>query len=135
MLTLIIAGIVIYLIYKACTGNDAPKVPDEKKSAVLVTKRMQLSGGERPKMIYYLTFELEDGSRTELPVTGEVYGSLAEGDRGELTANWSRFVSFARNESRYSAADPNKAVHKCPACGATYVGTRCEYCGTLWVEQ
>ena len=135
MLTFIIIGLMIFAVYIACSKNAAPRVPDEEKSAVIVTKRMLISGGERASTIYYSTFELGDGSRRELPVSGEVYGRIAEGDRGVLRLGGGRFVSFGRNESRYSLEDPNKAVHKCPACGATYRGVRCEYCDTLWVEE
>ena len=46
---------------------------------------------------YYVTFQLENGQRKELQVRGTVYGQLAEGDRGKLTWQGTRFVDFERS--------------------------------------
>lgn len=45
---------------------------------------------------YYATFEVESGSRMELAVSGEEYGMLAEGDRGRLTFQGTRYKGFER---------------------------------------
>ena len=45
---------------------------------------------------YYATFEVESGSRIELAVRGEEYGMLAEGDRGRLTFQGTRYQGFER---------------------------------------
>ena len=45
---------------------------------------------------YYDTFEVESGSRMELAVSGEEYGMLAEGDRGRLTFQGTRYKGFER---------------------------------------
>jgi hypothetical protein len=45
---------------------------------------------------YYVTFETKDGTRTELSVSGEEYGLLAEGDRGRLHVQGTRFLGFDR---------------------------------------
>lgn len=45
---------------------------------------------------YYATFQVESGDRMELPVSGEQYGMLAEGDMGKLTFQGTRFLSFER---------------------------------------
>ncbi|MBQ9082840.1 MAG: DUF2500 domain-containing protein [Clostridia bacterium] len=53
---------------------------------------------------YYATFEVESGDRMELHLMGSEYGLLVEGDEGFLTFQGSRFVSFERSASGYSAA-------------------------------
>ena len=45
---------------------------------------------------YYVTFQVESGDRMELQMTGSEYGMLAEGDRGRLTFQGTRYVSFER---------------------------------------
>ena len=132
-------AILIFVICKAVikySGEAAPGARSgaNEANAVVCAKRMDISGGERTSVHYYVTFEMEDASRLELPVKGFEYGRLAEGDRGVLRVAGGRFAGFVRNESRFSAADPEKAAHRCPACGAAYTGRVCEYCDTPWVE-
>ena len=45
---------------------------------------------------YYATFEFESGDRMEFALSGEEYGLLAEGDRGKLTFQGTRYLSFER---------------------------------------
>ena len=45
---------------------------------------------------YYATFQVESGDRMELSVTGTEYGLLAEGDRGKLTFQGTRYLGFER---------------------------------------
>ena len=45
---------------------------------------------------YYATFQVESGDRMELPMRGTDYGMLAEGDRGRLTFQGTRFLGFER---------------------------------------
>ncbi|WP_010677843.1 DUF2500 domain-containing protein [Bacillus timonensis] len=45
---------------------------------------------------YYVTFEFESGDRTEFKVSGSEYGQLAEGDRGKLTFQGTRYLGFER---------------------------------------
>ena len=45
---------------------------------------------------YYATFQVESGDRMELAVSGAEYGMLAEGDRGMLTFQGTRFLNFRR---------------------------------------
>ena len=45
---------------------------------------------------YYVAFQVESGDRMELQMTGPEYGMLAEGDRGRLTFQGTRYVSFER---------------------------------------
>ena len=48
---------------------------------------------------YYVTFQVESGDRMEFEVSDMEYGMLAEGDRGMLTFQGTRYLSFQRNES------------------------------------
>lgn len=45
---------------------------------------------------YYATFQVESGDRMEIAVSGAEYGMLAEGDRGMLTFQGTRYLSFRR---------------------------------------
>lgn len=45
----------------------------------------------------YLTFQVDSGDRMELPVSGQQYGLLMEGDRGQLTFQGTRFLDFQRD--------------------------------------
>lgn len=45
---------------------------------------------------YYITFQVESGDRMELNVPSTEYGYIVEGDRGNLTFQGTRFVSFER---------------------------------------
>ena len=46
---------------------------------------------------YFLTFEVESGDRMEFRVPGREYGLLAEGDRGRLTFQGTRYKGFQRS--------------------------------------
>ena len=45
---------------------------------------------------YYATFQVESGDRMELSIPDRDYGYLVEGDRGSLTFQGTRFLSFNR---------------------------------------
>lgn len=45
---------------------------------------------------YYATFQVESGDRMELRLSGAEYGMLAEGDRGRLTFQGTRYLSLER---------------------------------------
>jgi hypothetical protein len=65
----------------------------------VVTKRTKVWGGvgdSSANTSYYITFEFEDLSRLELPVRGDRYGLIAEGDVGVLTYQGTRFLDFER---------------------------------------
>lgn len=74
-------------------------------SATIVTKRTKvyhLHGGDMHHSssgTYYVTFQLENGGRMELNVKEEEYGLLAEGDKGMLTFQGIRYLSFQQNNT------------------------------------
>lgn len=45
---------------------------------------------------YYVTFQVDSGDRMELYVSGSEYGVLAEGDKGQLTFQGTRYLTFDR---------------------------------------
>lgn len=45
---------------------------------------------------YYITFQFESGDRLELHIPSNQFGYIVEGDRGNLTFQGSRFLSFER---------------------------------------
>ena len=96
----IVIGILIISAAKGLntwtTNNNSPilTVP-----AAIVAKRTEVSGGGHDTSAstsYYATFELENGERVELRVSGKVYGSFVEGDNGTLTYQGTRYHQFER---------------------------------------
>lgn len=45
---------------------------------------------------YYVTFQVASGDRMEFAVPGTEYGMMVEGDRGQLTFQGTRYLSFQR---------------------------------------
>ena len=80
-------------------NNHSPRLTVEAR---VVTKRQNVShhhSGDHMSTTssrYYVTFQVESGDRMELQMTGPEYGMLAEGDRGRLTFQGTRYVSFER---------------------------------------
>ena len=70
-------------------------------SAFVVDKRSQVGGNEYGSVTaYFVTFELEDRQRIEIPVTGGASGQMVIGDRGILTWQGTQFHSFQREVLR-----------------------------------
>lgn len=73
--------------------------PVETVPARVITKRPHTWGGAGESSAhtsYYVTFELENGERIEMPVNGSFYGMHAEGDIGMLTHQGTQLMSFER---------------------------------------
>ena len=90
--------IVIIVILKSLgqwkKDNNSPRLT---VPASVVAKRTQVSGGHGDTSTsYYATFQVDSGDRMELRVSGTEYGQLAEGDRGSLTFQGSRYLDFKR---------------------------------------
>lgn len=89
-------------------NNSSPMLTSP---AHIVSKRSELrqqqvqdeSGTSRTSTIYYLTYELEGGTRMEFKVDGHEYGMSAEGDSGMLTYQGTRYYGFQRRP-KYSTA-------------------------------
>lgn len=82
---------------KQYASNKAQTV--ETVPARVITKRPHTWGGSGDSSAhtsYYITFELENGERMEMPVSGQFYGMNAEGDSGMLTHQGTHMISFER---------------------------------------
>ncbi len=99
---LVIAGVFIFVIVSNIRqwnkNNHSPRLTVE---ADVVAKRLSVShhsGTENShsSTSYYVTFQVESGDRMELRVTGRTYGMLAEGDRGRLSFQGTRYLDFTR---------------------------------------
>ncbi len=102
--SLIVTGIFILVFSKMLKewkqNNNSPRVTVE---ATVLAKRMNTTrhrsahhAGHHTHTYYYITFEVESGDRTELAVPSSEYGLIIEGDRGKLTFQGTRFLSFER---------------------------------------
>ena len=90
------------------TNNNSPRLTVR---ADVVTKRQSTSHHSHPAgdasgahgfhnsshTTYYVTFQVESGDRMEFAVTGREYGMLAEGDRGQLHFQGTRYLGFDRD--------------------------------------
>ena len=73
-------------------NNNSPRITAE---AAVVAKRNHV-WGDHSHTEYYATFQFESGDRMELKVPNNQFGYLVEGDKGKLTFQGTRFVSFER---------------------------------------
>ncbi|SCI82630.1 Protein of uncharacterised function (DUF2500) [uncultured Clostridium sp.] len=81
-------------------NNKQPIIPVE---ATVISKRTNVSHhhhgdthASSSSTTYYVTFQFDNGERLELSVSGEKYGLMAEGDKGVLSFQGTRFISFER---------------------------------------
>ena len=85
-------------------NNQSPRLTVE---ATVVTKRTNVSrhhhhngaghmGHTSTSTTYFVTFQVASGDRMELRMDGYQYGMLAEGDRGRLTFQGTRYLGFER---------------------------------------
>lgn len=104
----LVSGIIIFTFIKAIMkwnkNNHSPRLTVD---AAVVTKRTSVThhhhGTEAGMHMststsYYVTFQVESGDRMELHLGGREYGELAEGDRGKLSFQGTRFLGFERYE-------------------------------------
>lgn len=108
LMFILVFGIIIFNIVRSVgQWNKSNNSPRLTVSASVVAKRMAVHhhhhGGTDHSMShtstfthYYVTFQVESGDRFELYVGGSDYGMLAEGDRGKLTFQGTRFLGFDR---------------------------------------
>ena len=77
------------------------RAPQLQVNARVLSRRQSISNSYT---VHYVTFELEDGVRMELHLSGHEYGLLMEGDTGRLTYQGTRFVRFERAGANSSSA-------------------------------
>lgn len=99
----LVIGMFIYTFIKNITqwnaNNHSPRLT---VTALIVTKRTNVSRHNHhhstsSSTSYYVTFQVDSGDRMELRVSGAEYGMLAEGDRGQLTFQGTRYLGFERH--------------------------------------
>lgn len=100
IIPILMVGMIIFFIISAVKGarynNSQPITPVEAK---VLTKRTDVSGGgndHRASTWYYVTFEFVNGERFELSIPDSQFGFLVEGDRGILTFQGNKYISFNR---------------------------------------
>lgn len=85
-------------------NNNSPRLTVE---ATVVAKRADVSrhhhsggpdhmGHTHSSTSYYVTFQVASGDRMELHMSGQEYGMLIEGDRGDLSFQGTRYLGFVR---------------------------------------
>lgn len=83
-------------------NNNSPRLT---VPAMVVSKRTNISHSHNgtdtaqyhTSTTYYATFQVESGDRMELRLAGNEYGLLAEGDKGKLSFQGTRFLGFERS--------------------------------------
>ena len=89
-------GIIISRIVKegkaTRKNNASPRLTCE---ATVVTKRTQVRG-DHAHTTYFATFQFASGDRLEMQIPHDRFGYLVEGDRGQLSFQGTRFLSFER---------------------------------------
>ncbi|RKP56847.1 DUF2500 domain-containing protein [Cohnella endophytica] len=100
ILITLVVGTFLFIIVKGLRiwlRNNASEL--RTVNCFVVDKRTEVWGGSGDSSAttnYYVTFEMDDRSRIELPVHGKQYGMLASGDQGALTYQGTRFKEFKR---------------------------------------
>ena len=104
---LIVIGMFIVIAVKGISqwnkNNHSPRLT---VPATVVSKRTNVSHHHNhhgngmhhssTSTSYYVTFEVESVDRMELHMTGQEFGLLVEGDRGNLTFQGTRYLGFER---------------------------------------
>lgn len=74
--------------------SGSPALPGADAGSSMVTGTSATSS-----TTYFVTFEEPSGERRELQVSGRDFGQLAEGDRGHLIHQGTRFKGFTRQNA------------------------------------
>lgn len=97
----VVFGLIIFSIASKIKENVRNNSMEETtKPARLIAKRTHVWGGHGDSSAstsYYVTFEDEKGDRAEFSVSDDFYGMCAEGDKGMLSHQGTRFIHFERD--------------------------------------
>lgn len=100
---LLILGTFVYVLVGGIAqwnrNNHSPRLTVD---ATVVTKRMRTTHSHTNNMphtstSYYATFQVASGDRMELHIPHNEYGYLVEGNKGQLTFQGTRYLSFERS--------------------------------------
>jgi hypothetical protein len=96
---IVICGFVFAFVNGLKQYASNKEKPVETVPARIIGKRPHTWGGAGDSSAhtsYYVTFELENGERMEIPVNDSFYGMHVEGDTGMLTHQGTQMMSFER---------------------------------------
>ena len=103
---LVLGSIIVTLIRGVGEWNKNNQSPKLSVPAKVVSRRTAVSRHHHHQRngmhhthtatSYFATFQVESGDRMEFLVSGTEYGMLAEGDRGMLTFQGTRYLNFRR---------------------------------------
>ena len=100
LMFVLVFGIIIVTMVRGIgewnKNNHSPKL---SVPATVVVKRSDVHRGIETMHTftsYYVTFQVESGDRMEFEASDMEYGMLAEGDRGMLTFQGTRYLNFRR---------------------------------------
>ena len=103
---LVLGSIIVTLIRGVGEWNKNNQSPKLSVPAKVVSRRTAVSHHHHHQgngmyhthaaTSYYATFQVESGDRIEFLVSDMEYGMLAEGDRGMLTFQGTRYLNFRR---------------------------------------
>ena len=102
ILAAVVAVVMIFVLRWKNEDAANNAAPVQNVQARIISKRTEtegIAGMEYGGMLttkHYVTFEAPDGTRLELPVQGDQYGVLAEGDTGVLAFQGTRYLNFER---------------------------------------
>lgn len=103
---LAILGVFIFVVVKGVkewsSNNKQPIIPAEAKVVSKRTNVSNMTTGDdfmhtNTSTTYYGTFEFLNGERVEFRLKSPDYSMLAEGDKGLLEFQGTRFISFKRH--------------------------------------
>ena len=98
----LVMGVAIFGIVRGISQwNKNNRSPRLTVPATVVAKRTDVSRSgnmhhHHTSTSYYVTFQVESGDRMEFCVSGQEFGKLVEGDRGNLTFQGTRYLNFVR---------------------------------------
>ena len=98
---LVVSIFVVVLVRGVRQWNNNNHSPRLTVRATVVGRRQHRthSAGEHhhTHTSYYITFQFESGDRLELQIPYSEFGYIVEGDKGRLTFQGTRFLSFERS--------------------------------------
>lgn len=106
ILFVLVAGVIVVTIFSNLNqwhkNNQSPRLTVPVTVVAKRTSVTHFQGGNNGTQChtstsYYATFQVESGDRMELSLPGREYGLLAEGDRGNLSFQGTRFLGFERS--------------------------------------
>jgi len=104
---LVTGTFVVVLVKGISEWNKNNHSPRLTVLATIIAKRTNVSrhrhGGanghhhHHTSTTYYVTFQVESGDRMEFHISGQEYGLLIEGDKGNLSFQGTRYLGFERS--------------------------------------